>query len=297
MPASAVKLLLGPILIGVSLNTLLYGVCVTQFVSYYSSTRRLGDSRATRLLVAWELLINTAHSAIAIYYAWLYMVDNFLNAAFLETAPWPLTSVPLFTAMSSCPIQLFLIYRVFLLSKSRYIAAVLVFLTVINGGIAIVTSVLAFNVKTSANETGVRPVTDAWLGMTVANDFAITLALVYYLFQSRTGLSQTDTVINRLIQSAVESAAAATLFAILVMITFTRLPATGLYIMFSLPLGRIYTSTLLSTLNRRESLRQDLNGPRDLGQLLPTANGGRTVGLVVNINQETEMDSLHKIRR
>ncbi|KAJ7485100.1 hypothetical protein B0H11DRAFT_2018115 [Mycena galericulata] len=296
MSESAIKLLLGPILIGVSLNTFLYGICVTQFLKYFMSKRRLDDSRATRYLVAWEFLIDTFHSAVSIYFIWLYIVDNFLNAAFLQAAPWPLTAVPLLTAMSACPIQLFLAYRVFLLSRSHPISAMLIFLTVANAGLATTTSALAFRVETFDDGSRLKPVTAAWLGVSVANDLAITVLLVLYLNRSRTGLSKTDTVINRLIRSAIESAALATLFAIMVLICFTRFSFTGLHLMFSIPLGRIYTSTLLSTLNRRGSLGRDLAGTRDLGELgfLPTNDGSRSAGVVVSITQETEMDSLRK---
>ncbi|KAJ7269902.1 hypothetical protein C8J57DRAFT_1323884 [Mycena rebaudengoi] len=292
--SESTKLLLGPILIGVSLNTFLYGVCVTQFMTYFMSKRRLEDYQATRYLVAWELLINTFHSMASIYFIWLYMVDNFLNAAFLQAAPWPLTAVPLLTAMSACPIQLFLAYRVFALSKSHYLSAMLISLTVANAGLAIATSSFAFRVATYADGSRLKPVTDAWLSVSVANDLAITASLVFYLNESRSGLSKTDTVINHLIRSTIESAAVATFFAIMVLITFTRLPFTGLHLMFSIPLGRIYTITLLSTLNRRESLRQDFSGTRDLGELglHSTVNG---VGLATT--HETEMDSLRKTPR
>ncbi|KAJ6620783.1 hypothetical protein B0H10DRAFT_2356353 [Mycena sp. CBHHK59/15] len=142
----SVKLLLGPILIGASiasnlkLNTLLYGIWASQFTTYYLLARRLDseDPKIIRYLVLWESILETFHSAISIYFIWLYLVDNFLNASFLATAPWPITAVPLLatihtmTTRTGCPIQTFLAWRVFRLSKSRYIFALLIFLTVAN---------------------------------------------------------------------------------------------------------------------------------------------------------------------
>ncbi|KAJ7670771.1 hypothetical protein DFH06DRAFT_1320690 [Mycena polygramma] len=271
MSTSVIKLLLGPILLGVSLNTFLYGVCVMQFVNYYTSQRRLEDSLSTRYLVAWELLVDTVHSITAIYFLWQYMVDNFLNVAFLETVPWPLAAVPGLTAVSAGPIQMFLVYRVYSLSNSRGTSAALVLLTLATAALGIVTSVYTFRAETFTGKyiDEVRPVADAWLGLSVANDLAITVALVFCLNASRTGLPRTNTVITRLIRSAIESAAAATLFAIMIAVTFTRFPLTGLHLLFSVPMGRIYTTTLMSTLNRRESLREDLHRTRDLDQELP----------------------------
>ncbi|KAJ6518317.1 hypothetical protein C8R47DRAFT_1086566 [Mycena vitilis] len=314
--SSAIKLLLGPILIGVSLNTFLYGICFTQFVDYYLSKRQTEDSVATRCLVAWEFFINTFHSAASIYLIWLYLADNFLDVAFLEATPWPLTAVPLVTTFSAGPIQMFLIYRVYSLSNSGWMSAVLGSLTVATGSLAITTSFLAFRLEDFSAAARLRPVANAWLGLSVANDLAITMGLVYYLRASRTGLSlssKTNTLINRLIRSAIESAAVAPVLAILGSITFTRYPTAGIDFIFSIPLGRVYTNTLLSTLNRRESLQKDLDstcgGPfiltsSNLGSTTSgvvfrddsqTANGFHSNASCVNIVSETEMQTLNKI--
>jgi hypothetical protein len=50
-------------------------------------------------LVVYEFIISTVSTATSIYYVWLYLVDNYFNPAFLQGAPWPLSAIPLLTAL------------------------------------------------------------------------------------------------------------------------------------------------------------------------------------------------------
>ncbi|KAJ6504255.1 hypothetical protein C8R47DRAFT_183518 [Mycena vitilis] len=287
----AVKLLLGPILIGAHLNTCLFGVSASQFTTYYASSRGRADSVVIRLLVFWEFIISAFDTATSVYFIWLYLVENLFNPAFLQSAPWPLTAVPLLTALSACPVQIFMACRVFQLSQSRVLFALLATLTVAHGAIAAATSLLAFEVADFNAGSALKPVADSWLGITVVNDLSITVFLIYYLNRSRTGFRRTDGVLVRLMRSALESAAFATFFSIMVLIMFTKFPATGFHLMFSQPMGRIYTSTLLSTLNNRESLRRDLvGGTYEFTESLnfrPTPNAA---AVTVTEDTETERD-------
>ncbi|KIK65467.1 hypothetical protein GYMLUDRAFT_355750 [Collybiopsis luxurians FD-317 M1] len=70
--------------------------------------------------------------------------------------------------------------------------------------------------------------------------------LIFYLRRSRTGLHRTDRVISRLMHDAVESASFASFCSIMTLLTFTLWPATLLGVLFSTPLGRVYTNTLLA---------------------------------------------------
>jgi len=119
----------------------------------------------------------------------------------------------------------------------------------------------------------------------------------YYLNQSRTGYGKTDGVISRLIRSTLESAAFASFFSIMVLVIFTKLPTTGFHLMFSQSMGRIYTSTFLSTLNGRESLRHDLQGTYGfedslnidrIGRFRPPTFDHSTVAVKVTVEESTQ---------
>ncbi|KAJ7831448.1 hypothetical protein B0H14DRAFT_2592632 [Mycena olivaceomarginata] len=223
-----VKLFLGPIYVGTILSTCLFGLSMSQFTTYFLSARRLQDPLSIRILVLWQLLIGTFSSATSVYFVWLYLVDNYFNPGFIALAPWPLAAVPLLSVLFVEGSQL-------------------------------------------------TPLADSWLAITVANDLAVTygpryslrtveqtilnarLSLMFYLHRKRTGFPKTDTVIHCLIRSALESAAFATFFS-------TVSPKTGFHLMFSQPMGRIYTCTLLSTLNARQALRDGMHGIYEFGE-------------------------------
>ncbi|KAK7052378.1 hypothetical protein R3P38DRAFT_3386800 [Favolaschia claudopus] len=293
-----VKLLLGPIYIGTILSTGLFGICAAQFTNYFISARRHSDSPTIHALVLWEFFLSIFCAIVSVYFVWLYLVENYFNPAFLASAPWPLTAVPMLSGLSACPVQIFMAYRVLRLSNSRFLFVLLLSLTIANGGIAFATSVLAFGL-TFDEGSRLTPVADSWLAITVTNDLAVTLLLIFYLHRSRTGFNKTDTVIARLIRSALESAAFATFFSIMVLVMFTVFPRTGFHLMFSQPMGRIYTSTLLSTLNGREALRHDLRGTYDLGEtvnverfnLRPTNNRDTAVAVKITVENQTDEGS------
>ncbi|KAK7037164.1 hypothetical protein R3P38DRAFT_3311665 [Favolaschia claudopus] len=210
----SVKLLLGPIYAGAALNIFLLGVCLAQSMSYFLSARAKQDSLIIRLNVAWGLLLSIFSAAVSAYFVCLYLVENYFNPAFLESAPWPLTAVPLLSGLSACPVQIFMAHRVFRLSTSRLLFVLMTFLTFANGCIAVATSMLAFGLEFDQGSR-LTPVVDSWLVITVANDLIVTLLLIYYLHKSRTGLSKTNHLITRLITSALESAVFGPFFSIL----------------------------------------------------------------------------------
>ncbi|KAJ7853520.1 hypothetical protein B0H14DRAFT_2758206 [Mycena olivaceomarginata] len=252
----SVKLLLGPIYVGTILSTCLFGACAVQFMTYYLSKRRLQDSLTVRALVLWEFVLSIFCAATSVYFVWLYLVDNYFNPEFLASAPWPLTAVPMLSGLSACPVQIFMAFRVLQLSKSRFLFSLLVFLTIVHVSAIFMTLIRLAYARTHLDPSYIHdsfdpsfddgsrltPVADSWLALATVNDVALTLSLIYYLNRSRTGFSKTDGVIGRLTRSALESAAFASFFSIMVLIMFTKLPTTGFHLMFSQPMGRIYTS-------------------------------------------------------
>ncbi|KIY52594.1 hypothetical protein FISHEDRAFT_55824 [Fistulina hepatica ATCC 64428] len=96
-------------------------------------------------------------------------------------------------------------------------------------------------------------------------DILISFILIILLRFSRTGIQRTDTVLNRLIQSTVQTGFFAALFSTLVLVFFRASPETNIYGMFCIPIGRIYTNTLMGTLNQRKNLRGMLSGLEFIG--------------------------------
>ncbi|KAG6845362.1 hypothetical protein H0H87_010471 [Tephrocybe sp. NHM501043] len=82
-----------------------------------------------------------------------------------------------------------------------------------------------------------------------------SVVLSFVLSRSRTGFRKTDSIINRLIRGAIQTGLFASIFALADLFSFVLHGDTNLYAMFAYPIGRIYTNTLLDTLNARVSLK------------------------------------------
>jgi len=113
----------------------------------------------------------------------------------------------------------------------------------------------------------------AWLAMQVAVDVLISVSLSSILLRSRTGMKNTDAVIYRLVRGAVQIGLFAVIFSLGDLVCFLKVPETNLYGMFAIPLGRIYTNTLMDTLTSRTTLINKLNGITDFDTSTPSIFG------------------------
>ncbi|TFK37449.1 hypothetical protein BDQ12DRAFT_724281 [Crucibulum laeve] len=107
------------------------------------------------------------------------------------------------------------------------------------------------------------PVT-CWLVLQTATDLILNGLLIYILARQRTGVQRTDTVLKRLIRGAVQSGLFVTVFAMGDLFSFRFRSATNLYAMFAYPIGRVYTNTLMDTLNTRVNLRAIMDTTIDM---------------------------------
>ncbi|KAH8789458.1 hypothetical protein DL96DRAFT_793252 [Flagelloscypha sp. PMI_526] len=106
-----------------------------------------------------------------------------------------------------------------------------------------------------------------WLAIEAAVDIVITAILSRALWRSRTGLARTNTVIHRCIKAAIQSGLFSSVFAFASLFTFALWNTTYLYTIFSWPLGRIYSYSLLYTLVIRKELSEIVYGASDAGDV------------------------------
>ncbi|KIY52596.1 hypothetical protein FISHEDRAFT_55826 [Fistulina hepatica ATCC 64428] len=165
----------------------------------------------------------------------------------------------------SCSPLSFLLLLIYALCKKLWVAIPLVALAVATFVTGVSCGARAAGYKYLADvEVLLRPTT-AWIILSAGTDILIAFILIVLLRFSRTGFQRTDTVLNRLIQSTVQTGFFAALFSTLVLVFFRVSPSTNLYGMFCIPIGRIYTNTLMGTLNQRQNLRGILSGLEFIG--------------------------------
>ncbi|KAB5589857.1 Transmembrane protein [Ceratobasidium theobromae] len=90
-----------------------------------------------------------------------------------------------------------------------------------------------------------------WLGSAAVCDVLIVYMLSTALMTQRTGFGRTDALVNKLLRYAVNTGLLTSIFAILDLVTFCTMP-NFVHLAFNFVLGKLYTNTLLATLNARE---------------------------------------------
>ncbi|KIK64606.1 hypothetical protein GYMLUDRAFT_240580 [Collybiopsis luxurians FD-317 M1] len=283
---------LGPLLVAVMFNTFLYGLCLLQFITYFTSGTR--DRPSIKLMIVWELLVDTFHTALLVYTLWHYVVDNFKNEASFLSNPWPLDILPVMTVLSASPIQIFLSDRVRKLSGSRIVFILLVFLTLVEGCLGFATSAITLQAKKYGHYFASSPrfnsdqAPSSQLGSRKALRGSCRHQSVHASYTTCKQVEsdikniegETDYLVSWFIRAAIESGSFASLFTILHIITITLRGDTMIFMVFGMvnafliypfsfctltnvvpcqPIGRIYTNTFLAILNSRKGLRRKLH--------------------------------------
>ncbi|KAF9223108.1 hypothetical protein BS17DRAFT_835469 [Gyrodon lividus] len=263
---------IGTLLVGIFFNTFLYGLVTYQFAAYYRT--KFNDRPITRYMVLFLFILDTFQSASEIYMAWSYTVTNFDNPAALAVAPWPYPFTPIGTALATLVTQLYLGHRIWCLGNSKFLYAVVILLAVPTFALGMACGIKAWIIHVLSEIPSITPLVIAWVAIQVAVDTFITGTLIIILARSRTGFRKTDTVLNRLIRGAIQTGLFAVIFSLGDLIAFVTVPTTNLYGMFAIPIGRIYTNTLLDTLLTREELKAQMVGTYGMDSLVRSIGGG-----------------------
>ncbi|TFK50705.1 hypothetical protein OE88DRAFT_1631274 [Heliocybe sulcata] len=249
----SISRLIGILLLGIIFNTYLYGLVSWQFLIYH--TTKFNDPWRVRAVVGTLFVLDTLHSAVAVYAAWDMCVTNFGNPAVILTVSWEIPFTAVATSCAAIITQFFLAHRVLRLTKSWIITGFICLLSLAGFVFGVVAGVRSGIIQDVSKFSVLAPLVTCWLGFQTAADLSITLALTVALWRSRTGIRKTNTILNRLIRGAVQTGLFASIFALGDLFGFLLHRDTNLYAMFAYPIGRIYTNTLLDTLNSRITLQ------------------------------------------
>ncbi|KAJ7754606.1 hypothetical protein B0H16DRAFT_1542943 [Mycena metata] len=241
--------IIGPQLLGILFNTYLYGLVTNQYLSYWNYGFR--DPPWLKAIVSMLFFVDTIHSAVAVCAAWFMCVTDFNNPNALSSVNWTIPFTAVATALSGLTTQTFLSHRVFQLTKHKPLTALLLVLSSTGFVCGCIAGIRSGEVKQVARLSQLTPVVICWLSLMSIVDISITVILTLVLARSKTGFRGTDTIINKLIRAAIQSGLFASMFALGDLFAFAFAPETTFYAMFAFPIGRIYTNTLLNTLNAR----------------------------------------------
>ncbi|KAI0833336.1 hypothetical protein BC628DRAFT_13923 [Trametes gibbosa] len=244
---------IGVTLIGLAVTASLFGVATAQVVWYYRHYPR--DRRFLKMLVALVWSFDAFHLMLYGATMWNYLVLKEVQALGLTLLPWESSAQLLCNACAIVTIQSFYSYRIWTLSQNRYLAALLVTFVCGDFGLAFTVFMKSLMTTDVKDYIGLTRFDIALSSVTASTDVLLCGTLVSLLAMSRTGSAGANRLINKLVLYTINTGALTSFCAVASLITVVILPTTSVYVMFYYIGARLYSVSLLATLNARESLR------------------------------------------
>ncbi|EIW75988.1 hypothetical protein CONPUDRAFT_169214 [Coniophora puteana RWD-64-598 SS2] len=248
-PTPAEAIMQGP-LCGTLATMMLYGIICMQTFQYYQNYER--DRKFMKVLVAWVWALETAHTALSIHYVEHYLILNFGNDELLNYAVWSMGASYFIGFWIAYPVNLVFVWRIWLLSRKRWIAAFLTFMATARLGLGLSNCSTSFRYPAWVvfRQHIHATMVSGWT-VSACTDTLIASTLCFYLHRQRTGMRRTDTIINELLLYTINTGLVTSLFAIAVLITF--LGSSNLaFSAFVQTQSKLYAVSLLATLNTRK---------------------------------------------
>jgi len=164
-----------------------------------------------------------------------------------------MTSEPLLAVLISTPIQVFIAWRIKIISRSRLLASTICLLAFasLGGGLWLTRTIV--HVQRFARKPELHWPALLWLLASGIADVTITLSLAINLARRKTGFSGTDDVIDRIIRLTIQTGFITAVVAVLDIVCFLVLPHTTINFVWDFALSKLYTNSLMSTLNARST--------------------------------------------
>lgn len=250
---------MGALLIGVLISGALWGISCAQTYAYFSTYK---DRRFLRVTVLLSFFINTAHEILISHAIYTYLVTWYRDFLLLNDIVWSLALQELISTFNIMLVQCFLIWRVWILAGQQIlyvIPLILLALLQFASSIAYYAKTQRLSYLTQSSTLNATAFIDAGAGG--ACNAAIAVALIMLLHRSKSSFSRSNHVLQHLIILFITSGLVISLFHLLVLTVTAALPNTLVFTTFYFPVSKLYTNSLLMTLNVRDKLQNSLSDP------------------------------------
>jgi hypothetical protein len=247
-------------------------------------------------LVAATVLLDTLHLSFIVHTVYFYLITRYYDNAQLNLMVWSVLAEAVPTGVTGALVQTFYTVRVWRLSKRNYFLSAFIMLIVLaQTGCGTAWVIISLERSTFQQLININSLTMTINALSTGADVIIAASLCFLLVRSRTGFKHSDTMINKLVIFGVNTGLATSLCAIASLISLIASPNTLLYAPFYFCIGRLYSNSLLATLNARNHIRNNVDDTEHMmvslsqlsaGQSAPTASkqSGRTQNIAIRVD-------------
>ncbi|KAH8802013.1 hypothetical protein DL96DRAFT_775197 [Flagelloscypha sp. PMI_526] len=233
----------GPMLVGAFFNVLFHGVFVLQAFNYWQTYKR--DSLWLKALVLYLFVAETANSVATIFIVYQPLVLQNGTKLPLTILPTMLAGDPIITALISTPVQIFIAYRMKVLSKSWILPAIVTLIALASLGGSLWLGGILIGIKHFPHNGEHETPFKVWLATSAAADIFITAGLTWSLQGSKAGLSGTDSVPKKIVRLIIQTGLLTSVLALLDIVLFCKVPTSTVNFTLDFMIAKLYGITLL----------------------------------------------------
>ncbi|KAJ3920789.1 hypothetical protein F5877DRAFT_76802 [Lentinula edodes] len=268
-PVPNVTLSFGPMLIGVYLNMILYGILLNQaekkskFVDVFLLPNlQIVSIRSPKgatvgvwiFQVAYLFVMETANTILDMAMMYQPLITEYGTEKAVANFPVLFMTEPIVIVLISAPIQWFFAWRINKITQSYFVPIIIIVLALASTAGGFITGVKIAILKLFSKKPELHWSALLWFIPSCVADLLITFTLVRSLSKRKTGFGATDSAIDKLIRMTVQTGMITAIFAIGDVAFFMALPHTALNFLWDLSLSKLYTNCLLSNLNARSRI-------------------------------------------
>lgn len=243
---------MGSVYIGVVVSAMLSGITYVQTFYYFTNYPK--DRWLLKSMVICTVIFDTAHQALISHAIYYYLVTNYNNPTTLSHLVWSGSVEFFFSVSIAFLVQCFYVLRIWHMSKNYLLTGSVLVIVLASAACGLVWTILSIITPTFQELQSIVPVSIAIYALASAADILIAASLIAILHKARTGIEQSETMINKLILLIVNTGALTSLMEVALLIAMAASPKTLIYVAFDFTIVRFYTNSFLATLNARKYL-------------------------------------------
>ncbi|KAJ7253149.1 hypothetical protein C8J57DRAFT_1519447 [Mycena rebaudengoi] len=247
----SLDIIIGALLIGTWVGTVLYMAELIQAVYYFRHFKHDDWKLKTRVTVA--LTIDTV-SALANYACvYLYVITHTGDPVYLANQDWPMPLYLCATAIVAVLVQSFLLERYWRLTKNIIVTLFLGLLIIAACGGTLSTGVVVAWFPAVKDRAKVKIPGTIWVATQAAADLLIAAALLWEFRKVKTVFKETRSLLNRLAARAIQTGTVSATIAVISLMVYLSNNESNVTAGIGFCIGHIYVLTMLSNLNFRRS--------------------------------------------
>ncbi|KAH9070718.1 hypothetical protein EDB83DRAFT_359936 [Lactarius deliciosus] len=273
IPSPDVVKVAAPLLFGPLFNWALYGVlCVQIYVYGYNFPC---DGRPIKILVYFVFVLETAQTALTGVDIYYWFVDGFGDAERLARSHFSPIDSPIMTAVISLIVQGYFCFRIWTLKRSLWLCCAITAAAVTQSTAGMWAGIKSLTIK---GYLVTKTALFLWSIPSALADILIAVAMMLLLRRANNS-NFSSFVLIRVVRTTIETNALTASLAITILVLYAIFPNELYYMYMTKVIGKVYSNTLLVSLNNRIYFREHQSSGRGNSADLPVSKRVRATAV------------------